>query len=261
MNRSASDPLTVSVVVPVFNRVGTVERALRSVLEQHPAVHEVIVVDDGSTDGTPDVVAAMAAEDGRIRCLHQTNQGASAARNRGIAEATGQLVAFQDSDDEWLPGKIARQLEAREHSGPGFVFCRLAIHQPGARTMTVPSPRRTPGKYALLWENFISTQTVLVDRAVLAETPGFDIRLRRLQDWDLWLEILKRPAVPLVFVPEVLVHAYRQPDSLSASEAAFYSAMEHIMGKHWKLIARHPWGLLRHCYRIVKGRALQLVQA
>lgn len=247
----------VSVVIPVFNRAATVERAVRSVLEQSPPVLEVLVIDDGSTDETARVVGQIAAQDSRIRYVRQPHAGANAARNRGIELAEGTLVAFQDSDDEWLPGKLQAQLTARQAAGgPALVFCRQAVHEPGRPCRLVPDGAVPPGGHRrqLLRENHISTQTVLVDKALLAASAGFDPVLRRLQDWDLWLGMLRQRRQQVVLVPKVLVNVYRQPDSISEDDPAYYAALERIVRKHWPLLAAHPYALLRHLYRIARGR-------
>lgn len=95
--------MRVSVVIPLYNKQAHIERALRSALDQEPAVHEVVVVDDGSTDDGAAVVERIAATDARVRLLRQENGGVSRARNAGIAASTGDLIAFLDADDEWTP--------------------------------------------------------------------------------------------------------------------------------------------------------------
>ncbi|MGD9255575.1 MAG: glycosyltransferase family A protein, partial [Chromatiales bacterium] len=106
---------TISVIIPTCNRVETLPRALDSVLAQTLSVDEVIVVDDGSTDGTADLVRASYPQ---VRLLQQPNRGVSAARNRGIRKATGDWIAFLDSDDRWLPAKLEAQFRLIEqHPG------------------------------------------------------------------------------------------------------------------------------------------------
>ena len=124
--------LPVSVVIPAFNRAHLLGRAIESVRQQIDLEDEIIVVDDGSTDNTPEVVAAF--RDSRIRYIHQSNAGAGAARNRGVSVATRPLIAFLDSDDEWLPGKLALQrrfMEARPEIL--FSFTDLGRERGGAR--------------------------------------------------------------------------------------------------------------------------------
>jgi len=112
--------LSLSVVIPSFNRAHFLPRAIESVRSQIEAGDEIIVVDDGSTDNTESVVNQIG--DARIRYIRQAKAGAGAARNRGVREATGDLIAFQDSDDEWLPGKAALQREFLA-AHPDILFC------------------------------------------------------------------------------------------------------------------------------------------
>ncbi|MGD1948926.1 MAG: glycosyltransferase family 2 protein [Leptolyngbyaceae cyanobacterium] len=109
------EPLTVSVVVPLYNKAAYIEQTLNSILGQTHSPHEIIVVNDGSTDDGPDLVKAT--EDKRIRLISQDNQGPGSARNRGLREANAAYVAFLDADDEWLPNFLATTLNhLRQHS-------------------------------------------------------------------------------------------------------------------------------------------------
>lgn len=123
-------PPAVSVVIPTYDRAAVLPRAIDSVLGQTVEDLELLVVDDGSTDRAPDVVAGYA--DDRVRCLrHEQNRGASAARNSGIEAASGDYVAFLDSDDEWLAGKLETQLAVLEAAS-----CRAASRSWSASTST-----------------------------------------------------------------------------------------------------------------------------
>src|SRR6266446_940152 len=108
--------MKVSVVIPLYNKVRYIQRALDSVLAQTYTDFEVIVVDDGSTDGGAEVVACCT--DRRVRLIRQSNQGPGPARNRGVEEAAGGYVAFLDSDDEWLPAFLERSVDLLDHYGP-----------------------------------------------------------------------------------------------------------------------------------------------
>lgn len=243
----------VSVVLPTFNRAKTLFRACESVLAQHPPVFELIVVDDGSTDGTADLMAALSARDPRVRYIRQPNSGGGAARNRGIDAARGEVIAFQDSDDEWLAGKLAAQLESRGGS-PALVFtAHTVVMIDGSEEVRpkIASDRASD----LLAHNFISTQTVLVDRVILGAS-RFDERLRRLQDWDLWLSLISASAnIRIVYVPQPLVRLYRQEDSLTNSEPAYYESLRLILSKHWRLYRKQPVRWLRHVARLVRYSA------
>ncbi|MGA7301658.1 MAG: glycosyltransferase family A protein, partial [Candidatus Sulfotelmatobacter sp.] len=126
----------VSVVIPTYNRAGTVPRAIESVLAQTFTDLEVIVVDDGSSDDTGKVLGEMFGE--RIRYFAQVNQGASIARNRGIEEARGEWIAFLDSDDLWEKEKLEWQLKALEQFAPQCCGCYTDtrfFNHPETRTM------------------------------------------------------------------------------------------------------------------------------
>ena len=166
--------MQVSVVIPTHNRKRLVPRALESVLAQTRPAEEIIVVDDGSTDGTASAVASRFAG---VRCLRQERRGVSAARNRGVASATGHWIAFLDSDDEWLPHKLERQLAALEAS-PGHRICHsdeVWIR----RGQRVNQGRRHAKGGGRIFRRclplcVISPSAVLVERQLLAELGGFD---------------------------------------------------------------------------------------
>jgi len=181
----------VSVVIPVFNRPASVRRAIESVLAQTCQDFEIVVVDDGSTDTTVAAVAALA--DPRITVIrHQRNRGGSAARNTGIAAGSAPYVAFLDSDDEWLPVKLERQLALFERSGErlGLVYAGTERVFADGRVDRIIPRRPHDVTRALLTENVIGETSVgMVRRAALDETGGFDESLPASQDMDLWLRI------------------------------------------------------------------------
>ena len=187
----------LSCVIPAHNAERTVGAALRSVLRQTEPVAEVIVVDDGSTDGTVDVVAGIG--DSRIRLISQANAGSAAARNAGVAAASGDCLGFLDSDDLWLPSYVQRAVVALEASAnPGFAFTDAWVFRPGSgrvrrsTAMAVPSSLpddRESFLVALLRRNFVFVSAT-VPASVLATVGGFDERLRGSEDYDLWLRIV-----------------------------------------------------------------------
>jgi glycosyltransferase involved in cell wall biosynthesis len=191
-----------SVVIAAFNAAGTVASAVGSVLAQTQPDLEVIVVDDGSSDRTSDVVAGIG--DPRVRLLTQANRGTAAARNAGIASARGTYVAFLDSDDLYLPGYLElseRELESVPDVGfaytDAYVFDdisgRVRRRSAMARNRPpVPAPAdRDQFLLALLERNFVFVAAV-VPRDVLGAVGGFDESLRAIEDYDLWLRILLR---------------------------------------------------------------------
>jgi len=181
----------VSVVIPACNAAPFLAEALQSVLAQGLADAEVVVVDDGSTDGT----AAVARGFGRgVRVLSQPRSGSGRARNLGLAETSGELVAFLDADDVWTPDKLARQLPLLEEDpGLGLVFSDMvAFGEPGVAGRRYFRERGFSGSCtpsAIFLHDMISTPTVVLRRACLRETGPFDPGLPIGQDTDLWLRI------------------------------------------------------------------------
>lgn len=247
MKKEKSVPF-VSVIIPTYNRARLLGRAIQSILNQTYPNFEIIVVDDCSTDKTENVVRSF--RDERIRYIRQEkNTGAVVARNRGIKAAIGEHIAFQDSDDEWLPEKLEKQMKAFE-IGPldlGVVYTSYWRIDRGRGVYWPPSYlKQTYGRIhdALLENNFIDTPTAVV-RKECFEKVGLFENLPRLQEWDLWLRISKRYSFG--HVNEPLVNAYLQPDSISRNMNAFVIAREYILKKYFKEISKKP-RLLRHHY-------------
>ncbi len=200
--------ILVSAVIPVYNYGRFVARAIDSVLAQTHAPVECVVVDDGSTDDTPQVLSGYGE---RIRALRQENRGLSAARNAGIRAARGAYVALLDADDTWKPEKLARQLAAvKADPAIGAVGCGYEwIHADGPprrfEGKAWPTERRERLRALAMRETWLggSGSGALVRRKVFDEVGFFDERLRCAEDWDMWLRIADRYRI--VNVPEVLV--------------------------------------------------------
>lgn len=252
----------VSVVLPAFNREGSIRMAIESVLRQSWTDFELLVVDDGSVDAT--MARAAEVADPRLRLIaHPHNMGASAARNTGIREARGEWVAFQDSDDEWLPLKLEKQMARIAAAGEDCVacYCGMAVvgglaHTPGARTRLryIPDPAiaAVEGDIlpALLQRSLASTQTLVARRAALAQAGGFDEGLPALEDWDCALRLAQLG--PFAFVDEPLVMQHFSANSITQSAARMLAARERIIGKNRGLFDGHPGVLAQH-YRSLAG--------
>src|ERR1700722_20075762 len=129
-----SEPL-ISVIIPAFNSASTLAESLQSVQAQTFKNFEAIIVDDGSTDETPDIARGFCAADSRFTLIRQPNGGVSAARNNGLGRARGEWVAFQDADDVWFAEKLERQLElTRQHPDANFIFTNMYFWD-GARDL------------------------------------------------------------------------------------------------------------------------------
>lgn len=190
----------VSVIIPTFNYGRFLEQAIQSVLGQTFQDFELIVVDDGSTDDTREVLARFES-DRRVRCLFQANRGDAAARNTGILNAGGRYVAFLDSDDYWMPEKLERQLGIMR-SDPTACAVHSAVyidHVDGAqrqvsRHILRRRPLRENSVYEqLLYEQVItgSNSSVLLTRGVLNEVRLYDEGLKGCCDIDLWQRIAR----------------------------------------------------------------------
>jgi len=180
----------VSVVIPTFNHGRYLARALRSALTQVTPPAEVIVIDDGSTDETPQVVQQFPS----VRYICQANRGPSAARNRGIAEATGRWIAFLDADDWWLPDKISLQLHAAAtHPEAALIYTSsLLVTSEGEQLLSCAVE---PGCIwpTLRYRNCISGGSgAMVRRDVLLAEGGFDEMLISTEDWDMWVRLARK---------------------------------------------------------------------
>jgi glycosyltransferase involved in cell wall biosynthesis len=237
--------------------------SLNSVLRQTCRDFEVIVVDDNSSDGTGDLVSSL--EDARIRLIsHETNLGAGAARNTGIRAATGDFVAFHDSDDEWLPTKLDKQLAELNRRGAdwigiysGLLIVRDVVHREGARLQLryVPDVRLTHLQgdifHSLIEDSFVSTQTLLVRHHALLAVGEFDETLPALEDWDYTLRLAQLGN--LAFIDEPLVLQRFSPDSITRSERRRVEARVSIFEKNRPAIADFPALLCHHCFEIAGG--------
>ena len=205
-----ADLPSVSVVIPTYNRAELLRAAVQSVLEQTAPVREIVVVDDGSTDHTAEVVGTLAAAGAPLIYLpgaHENRRGP--ARNRGVAATSAPLVAFLDSDDLWLPQRLARQLAAwSEQPEAGFAFCN--VHRFDERGLIGPLPCLHPSADfngailgAMLEEPLAVPSTLIVRREAFAQVGGFaDLPINE----DYVLAVRLAAASPASYVPEVLVH-------------------------------------------------------
>jgi glycosyltransferase involved in cell wall biosynthesis len=226
----------VSVVLPTFNRASTIKRAISSVLSQTYKDLELIVIDDGSTDDTEQIAAK--SSDGRLRYIrYQSNRGATHARNLGIGLATGEYIAFQDSDDEWLPDKLSRQVEtlAQASAETGVVFTgywraldnrRVYMPFPRLRADNDEAARKLSRQFYL----FVATPSVLVKRECFTRVGLFDERLSRLQEWELWIRFSQY--YRFAHISEPLMISHHQPDSITANYEALATSFDLILERH-----------------------------
>jgi glycosyltransferase involved in cell wall biosynthesis len=233
----------VSVIIPAYNREAFIERAVSSALSQTFPDMEVIVVDDGSSDGTARKIAALVRSDERVRYLrHEENRGAQAARNSGIREATGAFIAFLDSDNEWLPHKLERQMALFANCGErlGVVFAgyREISHDQSDQWEYIP---RIKGEVyrAILEQSCIEMNTIIVRRDVIERAGLCDERIRAFQEWDLCIRLARCSEFDCV--PEALVRYHRHSSPTISGDSA-RSAWGYA-----DVVAAHREEILRLC--------------
>jgi glycosyltransferase involved in cell wall biosynthesis len=205
----------VSVVIPAFNSGPLVVEAVASVLAQTRVPDEIVVVDDGSTDDTRDRLAPFGD---RVRYVRQENQGVSAARNRGLKEARGDLIAFLDADDVWHPDKLAAQLRVLARRPEVGVVATEKFDWPGAGVPALPLTGGPEPLSLVSWEqlavrNPLHTSSLVIRRPLLDAVGPFDTDLQGPEDHDMWLRLAEITTIAHLDVP---LMGYRQtPGSLS----------------------------------------------
>ncbi|MFC1477568.1 glycosyltransferase family 2 protein, partial [candidate division KSB1 bacterium] len=189
---------TVSVIIPTFNRISLLKKAVSSVLKQTFTDYEIIIIDDGSTDGTSDCYTGAKPP---VRYFHQSNLGVSAARNRGIQLALGRYIALLDSDDEWLPAKLDVQVSfLNEH--PDISICQTEEIwvRNGQRVNPAEKHKKPSGDIfgKSLEMCSVSPSAVMMRREFFDIIGPFDEHLPVCEDYDLWLRAAWRMPVPLI---------------------------------------------------------------
>jgi glycosyltransferase involved in cell wall biosynthesis len=228
---------TISVVIPTYNRGPLLVEAIVSVLAQTVAPLEILVIDDGSTDDTRERLVPYLD---RIEYVLQENRGVSAARNRGVESARGELIAFLDADDVWHPRKLERQLASLAESP------HLGLL--GTGVFDLPSPRLTEvsaigsGSLAVVsWsqlvvKNYFVTSSIVARRDILVRAGLFDTELQGPEDYDLWLRVAEVAPVANLEVP---LTGYRMvQEGLSRQATTMHACMKRIL---WKVDTRRAW--------------------
>ncbi len=218
----------VSVIIPTYNRIKTLPAAVESVLNQTHKDIELIIVDDGSEDGTDKYMASI--EDERVVYLKGEHKGAGAARNTGAENARYDLIAFCDSDCEWYPQKLEKQLAVlTQYPDAAMVYCRFrSINPDGTEDMVIPidsiPEEECSGNYLyqhLLVHNLVSTQTMLLRKDIFVSVKGFDDSLPALEDYELALKVAERFDIRCCH--EILVDDYVTEGSLSSNVPGYFT--------------------------------------
>jgi glycosyltransferase involved in cell wall biosynthesis len=263
MSNPTSYPTTgpaVSVVLPTYNRAPLLGRAIRSVLGQTYADFEVIVVDDGSTDGTAGVVAAFG--DPRVSYVRLArNSGASAARNAGIRVARGKFLAFQDSDDEWLPAKLQKQMSVFERGpgGLGVVYSDMQRVWDDGTTSYFAAPDVLPGRLlgTSVWFYQVcdlGVQSTVIRREWLDAAGHFNEALPALEDLEMFIRLSKLCGFERLREPLV---KYHDTEGLSKDRYAKWVSRKVILKLYYKeLLTRNPAFLFKEALWLCATRGL-----
>lgn len=213
----AADAPVVSVVVPVYNGAATIADTIRSVLQQTLASFELIIIDDGSTDRTLEIVAGL--PDPRVNVHSFENKGLAASRNRGIRISAAELVAFVDADDLWAADKLQRQVEAlHANAEAGWAYSWTDMIDEHNRFLNHGSHVHYEGDVfkRLLVQDFLDNgSNPTVRKSVFDRVGFFDETLTAAEDWDMWLRIA--PEYPVICVPAVQIYYRVHGTAMSSS--------------------------------------------
>lgn len=232
----------VSVVLPTFNRATTLAAAAHSVLNQSYSDLELLVVDGQSDDHTPGVLEALSA-DQRVRVIHAPQRGCAAQRNHGVSLAKGSYVAFQDSDDQWLPGRLEQTLAVLEQdpSSPGVSYSDMLFEHTDGRETTLVAPEVKRGRLVnpktLDYEVFgLGIQSVVMHRECFEWIGPFDETLPRFIDLDFFIRAANH--FPFRRIPRVLVR-HVEGSGISANPTALAEARKALMHKYETPLRKH----------------------
>ena len=233
--RVPATAVVVSVVIPARNAAATLDATLWSVRQQTFAHWEVVVVNDGSTDATAEIAQRHHLEDARIRCVEGRACGVSAARNQGVAHSEGNIVAFLDADDLWLPGKLAAHVRfLSTQPDVGMSFDRIRFVDAQARPTPVVSTTHVRGLHSadLLYENPACTaSTLVVRRVVFDQVGGFDEGLHHAEDLELMIRLRATTAWRMEGLNEVFTHYRASAQGASAGLQRMQDGWERVISR------------------------------
>ncbi len=226
----------VSIIIPTYNRADVLSLSVQSILQQTYADFELLIVDDGSSDNTDIVVESW--HDDRIRYLKlPENKGVAAARNEGIRQAKYDYIAFQDSDDCWMPDKLKKQMDFfMQNPEADLLYCPYECQKADGTVIFVPDstipPEEKQGNIYrhMLLRNTIGTPCVLVRRRCLETSGLFNESLTCLEDWELFLRIAKNCKIAFQEAP--MVHVNLSKDGVSHNISGYYEARCHMTAMH-----------------------------
>ena len=249
--------MKISIIIPAYNARKTIEATLRSLTTQSHSDSEILLIDDGSSDGTADFVRKQFPH---VHVIEQANAGPAAARNRGTREARGEWIAFLDADDAWLPWRLELQVDClNRHPECGMLCgkttdleCEVALppKDAAAREQLVRPLKLEDFAFA----NPVATSTVLLRREILESVGGFDESFRGPEDYDLWIRVAN--ATPILSIDYPISRYRDEAGSLSRSHRSFLPEVLRVVDK-----AHSTGGALAKLKCKRRARAVQFVGA
>jgi glycosyltransferase involved in cell wall biosynthesis len=273
-NHPVVDNPQVSVIIPSFNCLIYLPKAIKSVQEQQVSDLEILIIDDGSSDDTWQYLKLAKHCDGRIKPIKLAGVGVARARNQGLKLAQGQYIAFLDADDYWLAGKLSRQLDFHDQQPQATLsFCNYRhVKENNADAGDCfsywPSFAKRLGKYqgdvyqllnkqgigTIFAENVIGTSGVMLNRKALGRDVYFDETLLSAEDWDFWLRAALRG--PIGFTTSIDMAYFMRPGSETSRVKLRLKYMQVIMWRYVKpVLQRSPAALLQSVSRLLVGYA------
>lgn len=220
----------ISVVIPTYNRKFALLKAIDSVLKQTYTKIEIIIVDNGSSDGTEEIVKKI--KDNRIKYFFMKNLGANPARNLGIKKSQGNYIAFLDDDDEWIENKLEKQLErikTNEEIGLVYTGKKIRYIQDNLEYQSIPKSNNQN----IYMQNFVgTTSSVLIKRNLLESVKGFDCSLPALQDYELWIRLSKITKFSCIKEALVIYNNDNSLTQISNNTKKYEEAYEYINKKY-----------------------------
>lgn len=227
MTESASP--RVSVITPTFNRADFIGTAIQSVMDQDYTDFELLIVDDGSTDDTGDRLQPWLKDD-RVHCIQQVNQGQSHARNRALEAARGEFICFLDSDNAWVPGKLAMQVAfLDEHPQVDVIYGDNVLINEAGKETSRDNMKRHSGfiAFQMLKDNCVAMNTTMARRRCFDEMGGMSGKRRVADDYDLWLRFSAR--YRFHYMPEYLAYYRVMEQQISSDKTARFETNEAII--------------------------------
>ncbi|MBI1299288.1 glycosyltransferase [bacterium] len=253
---TSSRPL-VSVIMPTYNRGHLIQPAVKSVLGQTFTNFELVIVDDASSDDTAEVVASF--QDDRIHYVKNTiNQGAAGSRNSGFRAASSKYITYLDSDDEYLPTKLEKQVQKLESLEGSQLDCVLCGYKQTNRTkeVIIPSQRDTTYENVLWFREIVNTAQLMARRECIEAVGGWDSSLKTYDDWELILRLLKEYRFGVV--PEALYIYHHHGGSRVHSALNRIAALNTIIHKYDSLLQQRA--KLRSYYHAKIAREYRLIK-